>query len=440
VNTQQSANDLTLTGTSKKRLSGARLIFARVLWLVLVIPSLLLFIVSLPIYYVQLQKACVDPVSCNIAGALSARGIQDLSTLGLSVSGYAALIILFFVIIVGIWSGVGFLIFWRRSDDWFALLTAFFLVMFNITYPGFSTSALAYAYPIFNMPIMFLSILGLASLAMFLVLFPNGRLVPRWMVFFLVLTIIGTVSTAFPPTSSFNSNNIPGWLNTLLNVLAFGSIIFSQIYRYIRVSTNAERQQTKWVISGIIVVLIGIGVLPPILNFLIPTYNNQPYIPSSVFIGLVNYPILLLLLPVTIGVAILRYRLYDIDRIINRTLVYGILTVILLAIYFGLIFAIQFLFSGIISRNNDVVIVVSTLIIAALFQPLRHRIQRIIDRRFYRSKYDAAKVIANFSATLREEVDLDTLSKQLVSVVQETMQPAHVSLWLRKSEREVNHE
>jgi hypothetical protein len=155
-----------------------------------------------------------------------------------------------------------------------------------------------------------------------------------------------------------------------------------------------------------------------------------------VFIGLVNYPILLLLLPLSIGIAILRYRLWDIDRIINRTLVYGILTVILLAIYFGLIFAIQYLLSGIVSRNNDIALVVSTLIIYAIFQPLRHRTQRIIDRRFYRSKYDATKIIANFSSTLREEVDLDTLSKHLVAVVQETMQPAHVSLWLRKPEQE----
>jgi len=298
---------------------------------------------------------------------------------------------------------------------------------------------LTLSYPALTVPITIMGMLGLASLAFFLVLFPNGRLVPRWMGLFLLLAIIGTVSTALPPTSPFNSNNVPGWLNQMLNVLAFGAIIFSQIYRYIRVSTRVERQQIKWVVFGIIIMLIGISVLPLIFNFFFPTYFSQPNIPSSVILGLMNYPILLLSLPLSIGVAILRYRLWDIDRIINRTLVYGVLTVILLAVYLGLIFALQFLLSGIINRNNDVAIVVSTLTIAALFQPLRQRIQRIIDRRFYRSKYDAAKIIATFSDTLRNEVDLNTLSEHLVEVVQETMQPTHVSLWLRPPEKERKH-
>src|SRR5207249_1528189 len=270
------------------RLSGFRLIIARIVWLALVIPSLILFVASLPVYYAQIQKPCVDVTTCNIAGALTPQGLQDLHALDLSVSGYAALITIFFTIIVVIWSGVGFLIFWRRSDEWFALLTAFLLVMFNTTFPGFPITALTIAYPILTVPIMFLSMLGLASLALFLVLFPNGRLVPRWMGVFLLLAIIGTVTTALPPTSPFSSNNVPGWLNQVLNILTFGAIIFSQIYRYLRRSTRVERQQIKWVVFGIIIVIIGISVLPLIFNFFFPTYFSQPYIPSSVILGLVN--------------------------------------------------------------------------------------------------------------------------------------------------------
>jgi len=149
----------------------------------------------------------------------------------------------------------------------------------------------------------------------------------------------------------------------------------------------------------------------------------------------------LLGLPVFTGIAIVRYRLYDIDLLINRTLVYGSLTLMLALVYFGGVTATQALFQTLTGQQKlpQLAVVVSTLVIAALFNPLRHRIQSFIDRRFYRSKYDAAKTLDTFSARLREETDLTTLSEELVGVVRETMQPEHVSLWLRPDTASEDH-
>jgi hypothetical protein len=137
-------------------------------------------------------------------------------------------------------------------------------------------------------------------------------------------------------------------------------------------------------------------------------------------------------LPVVIGVAILRYRLYDIDVIINRTLVYGALTVLLALVYIGGVAATQVVFRALIGQGSDLAVVVSTLAIAALFTPLRRRVQSFIDRRFYRRKYDARKTLEAFSVKLREKTDLEALKSELVGAVTETMQPAHVELWLNE--------
>src|SRR5207248_290552 len=146
--------------------------------------------------------------------------------------------------------------------------------------------------------------------------------------------------------------------------------------------------------------------------------------------------LILLLIPLSLAIAILRYRLWDVDVLINKTLVYGLLTGILVAVYASCIVGLQALLRGLFNQTSEVAIVISTLVIAALFQPLRKRIQAGIDRRFFRRKYDAARTVEAFSATLRNEVDLSQICEDLVAVVQETMQPAHVSLWLCQAGQE----
>lgn len=246
----------------------------------------------------------------------------------------------------------------------------------------------------------------------------------------MVLWIVYWIISLFFPNSPLT--------NSLLFFFPLPGIILClivlQIYRYRRVSTPIQRQQTKWVIAGF---AIAFG---PLAISLTIEYSVliQIFPKSSLLISLVQLPfdLLLLIFPLSLGFAILRYRLWDIDVLVNRALVYGALTISLGLIYAGLVIGFQTLFGEFIRQTNGVVIVASTLVIAALFQPLRNRIQHVIDRRFYRRKYDSVRTLEAFSATLHNEVDLATLSEHLVKVVQETMQPASVSLWLRPQAQE----
>jgi hypothetical protein len=203
---------------------------------------------------------------------------------------------------------------------------------------------------------------------------------------------------------------------------AVGAVALVQIYRYRLVLNFAQRQQTKWVVLGI-VAAVGYCMFL-VLNLL----------QGGILANLLGYSaalLLLFLLPISIVVAVLRYRLYDIDIIINRTLVYSTLTAMLVALYFAAIVVLQRSFVILTGQRSTLAVVASTLLIAALFNPLRRRIQFFIDRSFYRSKYDARKTLEAFSTKLRNETNLEAVSGDLVAVVKETMQPAHASLWLR---------
>jgi hypothetical protein len=263
-------------------------------------------------------------------------------------------------------------------------------------------------------------------------LFPNGRLVSRWVLVLLGLFLAEEISYHFLstwPAQQGWSDQFAEllWLTTLL------SLVPIQWYRYRHLSNGIERQQIKWAAFGISIVTIGF-VVRLVLPILDPTLTQPGALYNSF-----STPILIclsLVVPLSIGLAILRYRLWDVDVLINKALVYGLLTGTLAAVYAGLIIGLESLVGQFGAQTTQpFVIVISTLAIAALFQPLRSRIQQLIDRRFYRKKYDAAKTLAAFSATLRNEVDLEQLRAHLIGVVNETMQPAYVSLWLRSPER-----
>jgi hypothetical protein len=215
----------------------------------------------------------------------------------------------------------------------------------------------------------------------------------------------------------------------LLPLCMFASAV-SLVLRYRR-SKGDERQQIKWIAFA--ASLVALTYLIAMLASFVHPSEAWTTVGSVWWLNILTIAALLsfVTIPIAVGFAVLKYRLYDIDLIINRTLVYGSLTVTLVALYFGGIVVLQRVFVFLTGQQSTLAVVASTLLIAALFTPLRQHIQSFIDRRFYRSKYDAAKTLEAFSVQLRDETDLDALSEDLVTVVRDTMQPAYVSLWLR---------
>jgi hypothetical protein len=399
------------------------LVLARGVWLALVILTLAIFFAILPVFLAQLQTPCAGS-ACQYL-QLTPGQAETLKGMGLSPGDYAAYALALMLASVVACLGVSTLIVWRRSDDRMAMLVALLLVTVG---PDIATGSVSASPSPWWMPAACLYFLSLALVVLVFLLFPSGQFVPHWMRWTLVFFLAGLVPNAF--VQLFIANTLVGQLSWLVLLGELVIVVVVQLYRYRRVSSPRERQQTKWVVFGV-AVLVTVSVSGELLGLIFPVLAS----PGSLYplaYNMVSF-LLPLLIPLSFGFAMLRARLWEIDVLINRTLVYSTLTVILTAVYVGLVIGLQALLRGLISQDSGVAIVISTVAIYFLFQPLRRRIQRIIDRRFYRRKYDAARTLAAFSATLRNEVDLHQLCEQLVAVVEETMQPAFISLWLCQS-------
>ncbi len=324
--------------------------------------------------------------------------------------------------------GMSFALFllWRKSDDWFGLYLTF---TFLIVSPGSTLFK-----PVLELVpalVGMFDVIGATGWQLMFILFyvfPDGRFVPRW-TRWMPLAWLGATLPSWLISYDVLQSPLGLWIGMGLVMTTIGS----QVYRYGWRSTPLQRQQTKWVVAvlaGTFLFLIAMapGIFkPPPENALGPTLQWALF-------GGALFRLSFLLIPAAMIIAILRYRLWDIDLLIRRTLQYSLLSGLLALVYFGLIIVLQSLFTAITGQQqNEFVTVLSTLAIAALFLPLRRRVQDFIDRRFYRKKYDAAKVIAEFAAICRDETDLEKLTARLVEVVQETMQPESVSLWLKSS-------
>ncbi len=265
-------------------------------------------------------------------------------------------------------------------------------------------------------------VISVGALCSAVVLFPSGAPPSRgWWAQLVVLWGSGVLvfcqnlftgagplgSVAVPVDSVFQLSLVVGFLSLLVRWRRSGPV---------------ERLQLKWVAYGVVLVATTALVVELVISNLAP---------DLYLLGTVALSVVILAVPATIGVAILRYRLYDIDVVINRTLVYASLTATLVVVYFGSVVSLQQLLSPVVGEDNELAVVASTILIAALFGPLRRRVQGFIDRRFYRNKYDARKTLEAFSVKLRGASDLDGLNGELLAVVRETVQPAYASLWLR---------
>ena len=400
-------------------------------WSLITLAYLAFFLTDLRLDFAQLQIPC-EGADCNYL-AISQAEVDVLESQGLTSHTYSVIMNGATVLAVAASWMLGGLILWRQGTSRIGWSVSLALIVMPIAVIS-DADNVATSYPSLLIPSVFLSLLGNSIWLLFLYLFPNGRFYPRWAFVPFITTFL--VFTVF--SLEFGGLiTLPSWV-LQIDVLAVMVLLFLtggfQILRYRRDSTPLERQQTKWILLGIIILTLSFPVWFLFFGGGLDILPGPPRLLASIG-GWLSTALVISALPVTMSIAIMRYRLWDIDLVIRRTLQYSVLTAILALVYFGGVVVLQRIFTTLTGQGqNQFVTVVSTLAIAALFLPLRRRVQEVIDRRFYRKKYDAAKTLAAFAATCRDETDLDELTASLINVVQETMQPEHVSLWLKPAE------
>src|SRR5215207_3944562 len=334
------------------RLSGRWLPVARAAWIAVAALTLGLFTLGIPAEFALLHVPC-PTVTCS-TGQLSRSGLHSLEGLGLSLDSFAAYTVAMDIFFAAVCVTVALLIFWRRSDDRMGMFVSLALLTFGTATFVFTMEALATRHPAWETPTSFLHFLGAASFGLFLYLFPDGRFVPSWTRWVVLVWIVWQLPRYFFP-NWYLSPGPDSWhasINTTVWLGALGTAIFSQGFRYRRTASSVQRQQIKWVVFGIsaaLAVFLGISLM---LGIFAPEPTSPgallAYLVGNTFIGYLA----ILLIPVSIGLAVLRYHLFDIDILINRTLVYGALTLMLALIYFGGVATTQAIFGALTGQEQ----------------------------------------------------------------------------------------
>jgi hypothetical protein len=384
----------------------------QVTWLVVAVASTATWAAGPISQWTALQTVCHPDSACQTF-QLDAAAAGTLSAHGISMAGFATGVAMTLGALAAVWIGVAGLIILRRADDRGALLAAFFLAALPMW--GVNTWITA---TFLNNAVF---VVFCTALFLFVLVFPDGRFRPRWTRWVAVGIAVFIATSTLPLPAPVAGIDFAAFIGL------FFAVVGVQIYRYRSFSTWDQRQQTKWAVFGLAVTMLGLAALWGVGSLLpIPIGNGSLYNTVSNDVGVAA---VLTAIPLSIGIAVLRNRLFDIDHVINRALVYTTLSLVLAGLYIGGILGLQALFNLMVGGGSALAIAISTLAIAALFSPLRRRIQRGIDRRFYRGRYDAQRTLAAFGERVRDEVDLGRLSQGLTTVVRETLQPEHVSLW-----------
>jgi hypothetical protein len=402
----------------------------RELWLRVGRPLWVLFAFNGILFFVMTMGAMV-----RVLQQPSARLSEGLAAHGLSLEFYAGFFLITNTLFFLTFFIVALLIFLRRPTDGFALFVAIFLVNFGASsaYPSFTEFLQFYNYPPvwFAIPYLISTLFSWTFLVAFCVLYPDGHFVPRWAWIPAVMGFFVTAAWGLSPATFTDPTTPLGIFGGFAPVVLTMLVLYCQYWRYRHYASPVQRQQSKWFLFAVVIVLFttAITLLPPVL---FGVAQSPAETIRSDLAGGITGNFAFIVLPIAIGFAILRYRLWDIDLLIRKTLTYGLLTAFLVAIYFASVVILQRIFASLLgSERNEIVTVASTLAIAALFVPLRNRIQDWIDRRFYRRKYDTQLVMQSFGVSVRDETDLETLTARLMQVVTETMQPKSVSVWVR---------
>ena len=397
---------------------GQRLLLARVLWLAVLILVLGLFIASIPTYFAYLHTTTTGIVIDLNAGQLALDGVRELHALGLSVDFYALYHLVLDAIFAGGFWAVGSALFWRKAEHPMALFTSFALLIFPITFLYQTTTLPA----IWSLPTRAIDFLGGISFSLVFSLFPNGRFVPGWTRWLLIGWVLEEGIESFLPLSAFYYAK-----NVLLFALLV-SLVAAQVYRYRRVSTSLERLQTRWVMFGFTLAIVGfLGVILP------GTFFPARFQPGTLvyFVGNTAMHLFLLCIPLSVGVAILRARLWDIDLLINRTLVYGALTASVVGVY---VLVVGYLGTLLRTGSNLLISLLATGLIAILFQPLRGWLQRGVNRLMYGQRDEPYTVVARLGRRLESTLAPEAVLPAIVETVAQALKLPYAAITLRQGD------